>query len=305
MAVAARLVTSSAPDRGTCFGFSVRSELEFSALRQGEGESLEIVESPDVVPAADDDLVYDWRAGDFHARVFAVGSDYRYWVKDVGWFEIQPSERRIVVPPIERALLREELVWGIPAILCFRARGDVPVHGAAIEVDGGAVLLAAPARFGKSTLAAAFADAGYRVLSEDAICLRTGSMDVIPGPATLRLRRDVGSLLDVEAGVRVVGGSSRVRYALHASSRGDCAPVPVRAVFFLARSDGAIQVTPVDRSEAIKNLWRVMFRLVTSDERRAFEAAAELAAGVATLRLERPFHLDSLRDVVTKVVASL
>jgi hypothetical protein len=305
MAVAVHLGAPEVLERGTCFGFTVNSELEFSALRHGVGEPLEILESPDVPPAREDQLVYDWRDGDFHAQVFEVGFDYRYWVKDVGWFEIQPSSRRIVVPPIERSLLREELIWGIPAILCFRHRGEIPVHGAAIEIDGGAVLLAGPARYGKSTLAAAFAEAGYRVLSEDVVCLRPDPLQVIPGPATLRLRRDVGSVLEVGAGVRIVGGSSRVRYALHATGRGECTPVPVRAVYFLARSEGVIEVTPISRSEAIKNLWRLVFQLESSDQRAAFAASVDLAACGSVCVLRRPFELDRLHDVTTAVVRHL
>src|SRR4029450_8669179 len=75
--------------------------------------------------------------------------------------------------------------------LSFLSRGDISLHAAAVEVGNGAVILGAPSRFGKTTLAYAFQQAGHRVLSEDLVCCRPSTCDVIPGPALLRLRPDV------------------------------------------------------------------------------------------------------------------
>ena len=72
------------------------------------------------------------------------------------------------------------------------ARGDLAVHAAAVDVDGSALLLAAPGRYGKTTLAAAFAGQGYRLLAEDTTCYRPSSdPSVLPGLAMLRIRPDV------------------------------------------------------------------------------------------------------------------
>ena len=115
----------------------------------------------------------------FHARLFQVGDgDFDVWIDGMGTYRVAPGEPSVTVPADAEPVRREERLWGIPAALCFTRRGDLPLHAAAIEIDGRAVLLAAPGRFGKTTLATAFLARGRRVLAEDLACLRTG--DGIP-----------------------------------------------------------------------------------------------------------------------------
>ncbi len=55
---------------------------------------------------------------------------------------------------------------------CLRLRGITCLHASGVEVNGTAIALSGPSGVGKSTLAAAFAAAGHRVLSDDVIPLK-------------------------------------------------------------------------------------------------------------------------------------
>jgi hypothetical protein len=290
-------------ETGTCFGYAVSSSLPFGSLRNGGGESLEVVTGGEEGPGPRDRLIFNWSRPRFQGQLYSDGRDYRFWVKSVGWFVIEPEIPRIAVPPDEDPVLIEELVWGIPAALCFLHRGDMSLHAAAVEVDGGAVILAAPGTFGKSTLAAAFHRAGFRLLSEDVTCTRvTEQPAVVPGPATVRLRRDVGELVDLPAARRIDTGKGRVRFILDPAQRGDCGPVPIRAVVMLRASSNGFRLDRVAPASAIPDVWRLGFHARDADRARRFQGVVDLVGKVPAWNLYRPLRLEDLPTTVEQIV---
>jgi hypothetical protein len=293
--------------RGACYGFGIDSELPLAYLREGGGDPLRVVAAAVAGPAADDRLVLEWRATPalpLEAELHSDGRGFRLRIADAGWFSVEPEAGRVEVPA-DGGLRTEERLWGIPALLCFRARGDLPLHAAAVETEAGAVLLAAPRTYGKTTMAAAFHRAGRRVLSEDTSCVRLGEgAAIVPGPAMLRVRRDVAARLDLP-GARLLGeDEERAHYALEGP--GTCEPVPLAAVVFLDEGSGAAALEPVEQPEAIRDLWALSFRLPTEEDvGRSFAGVADLAAAVPAFRLRRPLDLDRLDDHVALVLAGV
>ncbi|HZT92719.1 MAG TPA: hypothetical protein VFA05_11830 [Gaiellaceae bacterium] len=289
--------------RGTCFGYAVEAPFPFAYLRAGSGDRLAVSIAPPDLAEREGRLVGEWRIpGDrpSHARLFADGERFRLWVDVAGWYEIDPTAPSVAVPAAEHPVRREERLFGVPTLLCFRARGDVPLHAAALEVEGGAVVLAAPRTFGKTTLAAGFVRRGYRLLSEDLTCVRLGPpAAVVPGPAVLRLRPDVAERLELPDGRRVVADDARVRIALGDDARGDCEPVPLRAVVFLRPGDGPRALERAEPAETIRDLHALSFHLQAPDDlRRSFDDAAALGATVAAWNLAYEPTLDGLDELV-------
>jgi hypothetical protein len=193
----------------------------------------------------------------------------------------------------------------MPALLAFAARGDVPLHAAALEVDGGAVLLAAPGTFGKTTLAAAFVGAGYRLLAEDLTCLRaTAGAAVVPGPAMLRLRRDVADALQPADAIVVGEDSERLHLAISPDARGDCVPVPLRAIVLLDPTEQDAALHSVDGAAAIRDLLALSFRLPTAVAlERTFAQLSGIVRDTRVWRLSLPHRLDQLERTVERIVA--
>lgn len=286
---------------GSCYGFEVRSSLPFAYLREGPGDPLEVAGPAPAGPHPGDRLLVEWRATPelpLEAELYSDGAAFRLRIGDAGWFSVDPGGPRIEVPA-GGGLRTEERLWGIPALLCFRARGDLPLHAAAIEVDGGALLVSAPRTYGKTTMAAAFHRAGHRVLSEDTSCIRLGSAPmVVPGPAMLRLRPDVAARLDLPRARRVGEDADRVHYALN--EPGGCSPVPLRAVVFLDEADGEAALEPVPQPEALRDLWALSFRLPTEEDvTRSFSGVTDLASSVPSFRLCRRLDLAELDEHVS------
>jgi len=289
------------------YGFSVRTQQPFRFLRAGGGaEALEIVlaEGPQVRPEVEP--LADWmlQGTQYEARatLYRVDRGFEFWVTDAGRFHIDPENRRIEVPDSDDPLVREQRLWGIPVMLCYLQRGDFSLHAAAVQMGSGAVLFAAPSRYGKTTLALAFHRHGYRILSEDLVCCRSeNACEVLPGPAVVRMRTDVydGS---PPPGMHVVAARpDRVFLGLDDDRKGSSAPVPIRAIVFLREAE-ELRIEPVTAPVALTDVWHLNFRLATNEFRaRAFRHLTRLAGAVPCWNVYRPVRLDSLEPTVALI----
>ena len=298
----------SLPSRGSLFGFEVRSSLTFNYLRRGAGDPLTVTETDRLVPGNGDPLLtWPLRTDNpFEGRLYEHNGGYVLWTNDAGWFGITPEPASIAMAGRVDRAQREARMWGIPAMLCIIARGDVPVHASAVEVGGQALLFAAPRQHGKTTLAAAFLVAGHRVLSEDMSCLRPEPLPyVLPGPALLRVRPDTYRRLSLPATYPVVHHPDRVHLALEDARRGDADPVPLRGIVFLREASGTPRVEPVDTTAALPDLWALSFKLPTDIGRaHSFQAISALAGRVGLWNLYRELSYEQLPRVVDDVVST-
>lgn len=293
----------------SCFGFSVRSGHPFKFLRPGTGkETLEVVRSATSLEPVDGTLLFEWTlrdpTADVTARLYDANGLFHFWTSDAGWYRIDPLARRIEMSEYSDEIRREQRLWGVPTGLCIKARGDLVLHAAAVEVDGAAIVLAAPGRFGKTTLALAFHREGYRLLTEDtACCSLTPEPVLFPGPTCVRLRPDMFTGQAPPGTTIAAVRSDRIHLTLEPDRKGDGRPVPIRALVFLRESSGEIFVERVNRAEALPDLWTLIFRFQTDAERRrSFSLLAHLAATVPIWNLHRPLDVMKLDEVVSRLV---
>ncbi len=235
-----------------------------------------------------------------HVRLHRTRSGYGLWISDAGWFSISADARLIKVPPGGSELRREERLWGMPTILTFMGRGDLPLHAAGVVIDGSAVLFGGPTRHGKTTLAACLWDAGHRILSEDLSCI-TPHREVIPGPTMIRVRHDVAQALHFRNLEELGVDDDRAHMVMRGTDATDATPVPLGAVVLLDVGP-RIAVTRVDPGEAIPNLWLLTFHLPFDDhESWLFKRVVDLAADTPIYRLTRPLDFDSIPRTIEAV----
>jgi hypothetical protein len=301
--------SGSIDDRPSCFGFAVTSTCDFKFLRSGGGaDTLEIVEAADPLSAPDSTLLLEWTVrdptADITARLYNADGIYHFWTNDAGWYRVDPAARRIEISDHKDEIRREQRLWGVPTALCAKQRGDFVLHGAAIEVDGGAILLAAPGRFGKSTLALAFHRQGYRILTEDTACcaLRPGPV-LYPGPTSIRLRPDMFDG-QAPAGTTVIDvRPDRIHLLLDSERTGGGGPVPIKMVVFLRESPDEIRLERVKSGQALPDLWTLGLRFQNEAERRrTFTQLASLAANIPVYNLHRPLTIADLDAVVSRLI---
>lgn len=296
--------------RGTCHGFTVRTDLPLKLTRDtgGGDEALEMrrADAWPVEPATAPVRRWEPAPGrPFSARLHRLpDSGYGFWADRLAFFRVEPRARRIQVAPAEGSAHWEPRLWGIPSALCFTAHGDLSLHAAAVEVDGRALLLAAPGRSGKTTLAAGFHVAGHRVLAEDLCRCRVDPVPVAyPGPAMLRVRHDsyahLGPIPHTQVKTR---DRERVHVAVDAEARGDGRPVPLGAIVTVNVDDGPPRLERATPEAAIPDLWAMSFHVPTDEDRaRCFQGVAALAHTVPVWRLTRRPTYEGLPGLVEQL----
>ena len=178
------------------------------------------------------------------------------------------------------------------------------MHASAVDVGGRALLFVAPGRFGKTTLVAGFHAAGHRILSEDmAGVTLTTEPSVLPGPAVLRLRRDVYERLDVVDAEILAQDAERVHLSIDPSRRGDGAAVPLAGIVVLRRGTPDIQLYPVRAERFLPEVAAVAWLLPGEEDRlRTFDRCVALVSQVPLWLLDRPLEFDDLPIVIDQLI---
>jgi hypothetical protein len=303
-------VSTIAEDRApSLFGFGIRSEVPLKFLREGGGVGLlEVIVTRGPAKRPAHPPLGEWplhgASVPATAALYEIPGGYEYWTTDAGRFAVHLDRGVIEIPADGDEILREQRLNGMPMLLAFAHRGDISLHAAAVEVDGGAIILAAPSMFGKTTLALAFHERGYRLLTEDLVCCRPGTTELIPGPALARMRPDVYAGAPPKGMEAVAIKSDRVFLAPPVGQRGSTAPLPVRGICLL-REGESLRAEPAQPLEVVKDIWHLGFRMPTAEGRsESFRQVTRLATAVPVWNVHRPMKLELLGDTV-ELIASL
>jgi hypothetical protein len=140
------------------------------------------------------------------------------------------------------------------------------------------------------------------MLSEDVACVRPETLELLPGPALLRVREGLleGRTPDGLCVAAVRPG--RIEFAVAANRRGSGAPLPLAAVVLL-REGEQTRLEPAVTSDVVRDLFGLSFFLADDESRAAcFAAAAEIASRVPAWNLHRPLRREALRSTVEAIV---
>jgi hypothetical protein len=282
-------------------GLTVASEIRLPELRRGRGpaQCSIVLSRPDDVDERTVTWFHAWRAQREEAWLSfgRTRAGYLLRVRDLADFAIDREISTVRVRPADRLpaeTLRHLLVDQIlPLVLA--ARGRPALHASAVHFDRrGTIALVGMGGRGKSTLAAALAARGARIVTDDclAIELRSHGANVLPAYPGLRLWPGPAT--------RAVAGSTTSRRVAHYSSKrridgGAFAfrstPSPLRAVLVLSprsRRGSAASLQRMPARARLLALLRSAYILDVEDRvglGRLFADLSALAAVVPVLRL--------------------
>jgi hypothetical protein len=275
---------------GSLFGFEVKSDLPLRRLNAATGTRGELIIAlaeeafgpPEEEPVSTlvDDAGRRW-----YASYELEGGRCLIELPPSGSFLVDPVAGRVVVDRQDGddELLEHRLASSALCVL-LALRGDLVLHASAVEVDGRATLFCGPTQRGKSTLARALGEAGFRLLGEDGIAIELGGDEPIafPGARGVRSRR------------RDQEGRNRTDL-VDDPGGGAPPPCPVTAVVLLGERGVALTV---ERLEPARALALLTPNLVHSGGRGAIgDAFANLAAllgSVPAFSASLPDDLDRL-----------
>ncbi len=261
------------------------------------------------------------RLGDFHlspSKTASEGVDFRvtnegvflFW-KNEGKFFVRGGKEIMIdpYPGVDDRVLRLIILGPALAILLHQ-RGQLPLHAAAVEIEGKAVALMGGVGVGKSALAAALYKRGHRFVADDVTAVQPDVEDipmVSPGFPHLKLWPEVISalgdnperLLSVEPGTekrsyKITGGFSRKI-------------LPLTRVYILNENPGN-EIVPVGPQRALLELIRHSYRaslVKWIGAERHLSLCASLTNKVPVKLLNRPPLISGLLDVARMVEKDL
>ena len=244
-------------------------------------------------------------------------NEYILQIPEVGGYYVSNGSRIIVKPDkrAEKSLVCEYLL-GLAIGVLLLQREIISMHGSAVAVDGYGVIFTGVCGAGKSTLAAAFRERGYSMLTDDVAALtfdNDGVGWVQPACPRQSLQRDsaeaVGMVVAPEAGVGIEGRGNEEKFVLTVN-KGFCqTPVPLSAVYELRVGElPGVSINRLAGAEKLavlmKNSWaRFIDRLGLQSAH--FEQCLNIARKTSVSRLTRAQGLFSLEDQVRMVEEDL
>jgi hypothetical protein len=294
----------------TVFGFQVETPFRLRTARASNGGDRLVVEMGDVDDVPAGQPLLNWSPGKDNPLDATLSArpagGYVLEITDAGTYQIDPAARHIITPVMPDEPLREIRLLGLPMLLCFLARGEVSLHGAAVKGPSGAIILAAPGRHGKTSLAATLTRLGYRLLTEDLCCVRIGDEPTLyPGPASLRVRADMAAHVLPLDGMEEIG-SLDDRVVLAATDPGDGDPVPVAGVVLLKGFEEDVSLQEVSPVNCLSDLWLLSFHLPTTEDRaRKFNQLVDLVDSVPVWELTQPSDPSAIWSTAETLMATL
>jgi hypothetical protein len=252
----------------------------------------------------------------FYFSQMPDGSSYVRW-DDVGEVLISKNGELITCRPFPQTESESFHVYLLGQALSFALvnKGFEPVHASAVAVGDQAIAFLGDCGLGKSTLAAAFLQAGHRLLADDLLILQTTARGIVafPGPARIKLFSKVARkfLADASSGVPLNPKTHKQIIPLN-NSQVCSEAMPLGTIYVLASPskahDSGVRITSLTKREAFVRLLENTFNRVTVDPdrlRRNFEAAQALANVMPIRKLSYPRSLERLPSVREAILSDL
>ncbi len=192
-------------------------------------------------------------------------------------------------------------------------RGLLVLHASAIETPDGAVLFTGPSGNGKSTLAVAFRQRGYRMIADDVCALYgTGCPDrglrVLPAYPQAKLWAHAASRLSIDPHRHRRVRPQDEKYAVPIGAGFSDAPLPLRAIYLLELHDrDIIDLVPVADARKVGVLLQQTYREQFLDglamRVEHFDLVAAAANAARVMRARRPSRAFLLEELVQVVEA--
>lgn len=286
------------------FGLKISSEFEIPQLSPGNGSPANLTICYGGTPA---ELPLPQAQG----KHYQIGAEqFLLNIPNVARYLVNGG-REIIVEPCPQAELEVVRLFLLGSAFgaLLHQRGFWPLHGSAIGTSGGAVIFVGESGNGKSTLAGAFYQRGYQVLSDD-VCAISFDREVAlmwPAYPRIHLWADALEKFGGELGDYDARGKTLDKYEYPLRSF-DTDAVQVRSIYALYVSQQAeIRLTPLKGFDKIKeltsNTYRLQFLTGMHLEQQHFQHAQTLARQARVVRVTRPqqpFLLDELVDLIER-----
>lgn len=221
--------------------------------------------------------------------------------------------REIYVAPADGSQDDDVRLFLLGSVLAalLHQRGMLVLHGSAIVTESGVVVFVGPSGVGKSTLAAALGQRGYRIMADDVCALQIDAQGIpLVYPSFPQLKLWVDMLDQLGQTDRML---RRVRmnlekYALPLNGTFYATPCPLHMVYHLTthnKTDIQLeQITQMNKFRVLLyNTYRQRFMYGLGMQAAHFRQAATVANQVSIKRITRPIGGVFLEELLDLLIA--
>lgn len=242
--------TDPVPHRCRAFGIGIRSAWPLPELPCDREVASDVTISLGPVRAPSEAVV--------SGRHFVAGvGETLFWWDDVGHLVVRGGAEIEVAPrPDADPIALREALLGPAIAAALQQRGRLVLHGSAISVGNRAVALLAHSGAGKSTLAAALWQRGHPFLADDLAVLDVRDDAIVLWPAFPQVKLTAAAIRRLTSRdprhSPVADVAGRKHWLATGEARSD--PLPLAAIFLLARRRGAPQLQSLSPLDATMRL---------------------------------------------------
>lgn len=192
-------------------------------------------------------------------------------------------------------------------------RRILPLHGSAVVVDHKAYAFVGHSGHGKSTLASALLQRGYRLLTDDVIAVTLDEQNmplVTPAYPQQKLWQESLDAFGMNSVEYRPLADRETKYAIPVVEQFSNAKVPLAGVFELVKSDcDKVRIQPIDRLGRLPLLYLHTYRnLLLSGSGLTqwhFDFTARLSGCIDMYRLERPLYESTVHELAELVLSTI
>ena len=216
------------------FGLHIESEIECPEL-QTETGSPDVRITLETIPKRfkeNEDWSYFWRA---------TPEYFFFTIKNIAQYLVIDGNRIIIEPQTneEFDIIRIFLLGTCFGVILHQ-RGLLPLHGSGIATKNGCVIFSGPVGAGKSTIASAFQNKGYRIMADDvcAITISPGNRPLVqPAYPQLKIRSDSARKLALDTKQLHHVSSDNNKFRLPIAQNFQKKPLPLLSIFILDKHE--------------------------------------------------------------------
>ncbi|PXA84565.1 hypothetical protein DMC47_40010 [Nostoc sp. 3335mG] len=251
----------------------------------------------------------------FATPMLQIDADGRalYRIPAVAAFLVEGGTRVTIDPVLspDASDVRLFLLGSVFGLLCHQ-RGVLPVHAAAVDIDGEAVAFAGASGAGKSTLAAAFRRRGFTLFADDVTPIAFDPVRFLPGLRRIRLWSDSLAAASDWEGQPIERCRDGIEKFARAFDDGfHTRALTPRAIFHLRdQAEGDVSFRRLQGGAAMQQLCRQVYRwrslVAFSGQSEALSRAARAAGAIPRhFELSRKMEFDRLDDTIDAIVATV
>lgn len=184
------------------------------------------------------------------------------------------------------------------------------LHGSCIQVGDGCIACVGHSTAGKSSLAAAFMQSGYPIISDD-ICAIDQHGQAIPGIPRIKINQDMAKKLNIDTnGLRTIRANYDNKFSLPLDSLFCTERLPLLAIYELAPDKGEVilhnKLTRFDAFSTVhRHLYRPRYTKAMDKAESSLKRCSELAENTQVSRIQRPMNQSSAEELRELILQNL